>query len=82
MHEMRENQNTKGQDMNDWDKLVSDFATECAEHGATTAKKVKKYIKDYINAQYKGKAPAWKLQMVTDDLTESVCLKMGIPHDA
>lgn len=25
MHEMRENQNAKGQDMNDWDKLVSDF---------------------------------------------------------
>lgn len=82
MHQVWKNQSTKGQDMNDWDKLVSDFATECAEHGATTAKKVKKYIKDYINARYKGKAPAWKLQMVTDDLTESVCLKMGIPHDA
>lgn len=68
--------------MNDWDKLVSDFATECAERGATTAKKVKKCIGGYINAKYKGKAPAWKLQMVTDDLTESVCLKMGIPHDA
>lgn len=68
--------------MNDWDKLVSDFATECAEHGANTAKKVKKCIGGYINAKYKGKAPAWKLQMVTDDLTESVCLKMGIPHDA
>ena len=40
--------------MNDWDKLISDFATECASRGANTAKKVKKYIKDYINARYKG----------------------------
>ena len=68
--------------MNEWDKLIADFAQECVSQGANTAKKVKKYIRDYINAQYKGKAPAWRLKMVTDDLTESVCLKMGIPHDA
>ena len=60
--------------MNDYEKLISDLATECAENGANTAKKVKKYSGNHINAQYKG--------MVTDDLTESVCLEMGIPHDA
>ena len=68
--------------MNDYEKLNADFALECAEHGADTARKIKKYIKDYINARYKGKVPGWKLKLITDDFTESVCLTMGIPHDA
>ena len=81
MHEMRENQNAKGQDMNDWDKLVQDLADDCREKGLTTAKKVKTNVFNLIWVDYKGKAPKWRVQAVCDDLTESVCLNMGIPHD-
>lgn len=41
-----------------------------------------KNIFDLIWPKYRGRAPKWKVKVVTEDLAESVCLEMGIPHDA
>lgn len=62
-------------------QLIKDLAQDCIDKGLKTAKKVKKNVFDLIWADYKGKAPKWRVEAVCDDLTESVCLKMGIPHD-
>ena len=67
--------------MDKMDKLIADLAEDCREKGLTTAKKIKKNIFALIWPDYKGRAPKWRVDAVCDDLTESVCLKMGIPHD-
>lgn len=67
--------------MDKMDKLITDLAEDCRAKGITDAKKVKKNIFAIVWKDYKGRAPKWRVDAVCDDLTESVCLKMGIPHD-
>lgn len=62
-------------------QFIKDLAADCVEKGIKTAKKVYKNIFDIVWADYKGKAPKKRIEAVCDDLTESVCLEMGIPHD-
>ena len=65
------------------EELINNFATFCKEKGAKTYKEVRKTIFDELLAQYKKKgAQKARVESVTDDLTESVALKMGIPQDA
>ena len=68
--------------MDGMEKLIADLAQDCLEKGLTTAKEVRRNVFGIVWADYKGKAPRWKVEAVCDDLTESVCLKTGIPHDA
>ena len=67
--------------MDGLDKLIIDLAEDCREKGLTTAKKIKKNVFDIIWADYKGKAPKWRVEMVCEDLSESVCLRLGIAWD-
>mgnify|MGYP006916030292 CR=1 FL=1 len=46
--------------------------------GELTYKQVKSKIRKYLNEQYKGKVPSWKIKIHTDDFTESICLELGI----
>ncbi|MBP5722159.1 MAG: hypothetical protein J6X18_01045 [Bacteroidales bacterium] len=62
-------------------KIILDLAQDCKDKGLNTAKQVKKNVFDNLWANYKGKAPKWRVEAICDDLTESVCLEMGIPHD-
>ena len=65
------------------EELINNFATFCKEKGAKTYKEVRKIIFDELWEQYKNKgAKKARVESVTDDLTESVALKMGISQDA
>lgn len=63
------------------EELISRYADRCKENNITTAKKILKYIFDDIWSQYKGKAPKWRVQFASEDIAESVCLRLGIVCD-
>ena len=58
------------------EEVIKQCCTECA--GMKTRKEVFKYIFKELWRDYKGKAPKWRVEHVADDITESVCLRLGI----
>lgn len=58
------------------------FITQCVHFCLVAEMKTKKEIFNWMNNElqkdYKDKAPKWKIESVAEDVTESICLKMGI----
>lgn len=61
-----------------WDKMISDFCNEEEIKACKDRKDVYKVINDYLQEKYNGRAPKAHIANVADDVTESICLKMGL----
>ena len=65
------------------EELIKEFVQICTEKKLKTYKQVRKTIFEEIWKDYKNKgAQKWRVEAVSDDLAESVVLRMGIPHEA
>lgn len=65
------------------EELINEFVKICTEKGLDSYKKVRKTIFDEIWKDYKQKgAQKWRVEAVSDDIAESVVLKMGISHES
>lgn len=64
------------------EEYINQVIKHCQENGIKDYKEIRKVIFDNIWEAYKGKAAKAKLEAITDDITESVVLRMGIPHEA
>lgn len=66
---------------NDYKKADQFLIETLGLTGSMTYKQIKSKIRKYLNEQYKGKVPAWKLKMHVDDFTESIALELGVPQE-
>ena len=61
--------------------LINQFAQVCNEKGLKTQKAIFKWLNGKLQKDYKGRATKEKIKFVAEDLTKSICLKLGIPQD-
>lgn len=64
----------------DYDKMIDSFVIKCKNNNCDTSKKVFKLVYDYLKPIYKNRAPLWKIKIGAEDITQSICIKMGIDN--
>jgi len=68
--------------LNKEDKKVQKYINECANFCKKAGMKTQDQIYEWLLADlmetHKGKVPKWKLELVAEDITESISLKLSI----
>lgn len=60
-----------------WDKATSLIIEELALNGTMSKKVIRERILEYLKGKY-DEQPLKKLEVLADDFTESVCLKLNV----
>jgi hypothetical protein len=61
-----------------YEKFIKQCVSFCKTANMKTKEEVFKWMNGELQKDYEGKAPKWKIESVAEDVTESICLKMGI----
>lgn len=61
-----------------WEKFIDECVQDERIKKCTTDTQVFNIINRDLQKQYKGKAPVTRIAFVAEDITESICIRMGI----
>ena len=64
-----------------WNKMICEFIDDFKFTNANSHEEVFTKVNNYLQEVYKGKAPKGRIQALSADIVESICLKLKIPMD-